>query len=446
MAEHVDAPLPRIDAGDADLQTQVDELRQALRDWRRTREYSQPTQERLEQITLQCARMVEAWQHLERRGALEKPGDRAGVDNGLLLTTGERIRALERSIEREWDPLAGGDDPGKQLNEQATSLAESCVAAANLALRGFANAEARITVLERDLQSSIAQLSRDLQAVVTELRGARPQSLPGAASAFPLESVMRIHQEMREDAVESTPPALPAKPEELPRALPQEAAATTALAARVDTLERTVEHAVESVAQPRSGWRPAFLVAGIIVLLAGVALLGLWMQRRVDERLNLASQQVAEAERERDATTAATREEAAREVADARRSAEEAQVVGHVLAAPDLVRFRMVPADANSRAFGQVLFSRSRGLVFSASRLEPAGAGRTYQLWLVTRTGVTNAGVITPDSAGRVTLVNDSPLNVIGRLTGAWVTLEPEGGANEPGVNRVLVRVETPAS
>jgi hypothetical protein len=173
-----------------------------------------------------------------------------------------------------------------------------------------------------------------------------------------------------------------------------------------------------------------------------VALFGLWMQRRVDARLNDAALQVAAAERERDATTAATREEAARQVADARQSAARAQIVGNVLAAPDLVRYWLIGTDAGSRAYARVLFSRSRGMVFSASRLEPAGAGRTYQLWLTTRGGPVSAALISPDADGRVTFATDVPLTVPSRLTGALLTLEAEGGRSEPSADHVLIKVE----
>ena len=76
MAEPLDTHLFAPGSPDGDFQTQIDDLRLALRDWRRNREYAGPTQERLEQITLQCARLVESWQQMERRrngggGAIE---------------------------------------------------------------------------------------------------------------------------------------------------------------------------------------------------------------------------------------------------------------------------------------------------------------------------------------------------------------------------------------
>ena len=445
MAEHVDAPVRNDEPRGSDLQSQVDALRAALEDWRRTREYSQPTLERLAQITVQCARMVESWQQMEQRrsttpaGGLEdRLGGWGGVEPRLEQDPGERIRALERTIEHEWTALREGHDgPGGQLPEQAASLAESCVAAANLTLRGFARAESRLAALEQDLQGQMAQLSRDLQSVVAELRSARPHPAPESTPAFPLESVMRIHEELRESDAPAAPDALNAGPA---RTLPQET--PLALTARVESLERAVGSVVEATAQPRRGWRPLYAVIGLLLVVGGVAVFGVWMQRRVEARLNEAALRVSAAERQRDATTAATREEAARQVADARRSAAQAQIVDNVLAAPDLVRYWLTGVDASSRAYAQVLVSRSRGMVFSASRLPPPGPGKTYQLWLLTTAEPVSAGLITPDAAGRVTLATDVPLTVPRRLAGALVTLEPAGGAPQPSAGRVLIRVE----
>jgi hypothetical protein len=448
VADPVDAPSRKDDPRGPDLQTQIDDLRVALEDWRRTREYSQPTLERLAQITVECSRMVESWQQLEQRrsaigpGPEERPGDWAAVQSRLEHQSGERIRALERTIEHEWTALrAGPEEPAGRLHEQAASLAESCVAAANLTLHGFARAESRLAALEQDLQGRMTQLSRDLQSVVVELRSMRPHPLPGAPSAFPLESVMRIHEELRqsEGTAVSGADTLKAGPA---RALPQGTESAMALTARMESLERAVGDVATAAARPAGGLRPLYSVIGLLVVLAGIALFSLWTQRRVDTRLNDAAARVSAAEHESAASNAATREEAARQVAGARQSAVQAQIVGNVLAAPDLVRYWLIGVDPGLRAYAQVLFSRSRGMVFSASRLPPAGAGKTYQLWLLTRGGPVSAGLMIPDTAGRVTLATDVPLTVPSRLTGALVTLEAAGGGHQPSADKMLVRVE----
>ena len=444
MAEPVIAPFRENDPREPDLQAQIEDIRGALEEWRRKREYSQATEQRLAKITVQCARMVETWQQIEQRRSKAL----AGIDPRLQGTIGdgpeeselgEHLQALERTIEHEWEALPEGDD--------RASLAESCVAAAELTLKGFARAEARLAALEQDLQGRMEGLSRDLQAVVSELRSARPQSLPGVTAAFPLESVMRIHEELRETNADAAPAAAP------PLALPPSTELAAALAARVESLERAVRTAADVPATPSGGFRTMHAAIAAAVILAALALFGFWMQRQVDSQLTEAAARVANAERQSEATSAAarqeaaaTREEAARQVADARQSAAHAQIVGNVLAAPDLLRYWLRPAAGTSRAYAQVLFSRSRGMVFSASRLPAPGEGKTYQLWLLSAGGPVNAGVLTPDAEGRVTLATDAPLTTQGRVTGAVVTLESAGGSTQPSTDRVLVRVETAAA
>jgi hypothetical protein len=264
---------------------------------------------------------------------------------------------------------------------------------------------------------------------------------------------MRIHQELRESNDEAGPEAkpLPAAP---PRALAEEAASTKALAARVESLERAIsssserrpEHdggfIAEQASPSRAGWWPWVAAAAVVAALGGTALFGLWQQRRIEAHLNEAAVQVAAAERQRDATVAAARDEAARQVADAQRAAAQAQIVSNVLAAPDLVRYWLRGAGQYADAYAQVHFSRSRGAVFSATRLLPATGDRTYQLWLLTRAGPVNAGLVTPDAEGRATLTIDDPIALSGRLTGAVLTLEPAGGRTEPTGEAVLTRID----
>ena len=437
MAEPLNAPFPRPEPREPDLQSQVDDLRLALRDWRRGREYSDTTQKRLEQITLQCAQLVESWQLMQRRGS--PAGTAPALTGRVAPGTGERIRALERAIESEWEAIPTGDDASRQISEQAATLVESCVTATNLALRGFENAENRLAAMERDIHSGLAQLSRDLQQVLTEIRAGRPGGTP--ATPFPLEGVMRIHQQLRDgEPADAPPPAIDAARS----SPPAPADSTRALAARVESLERTVERAADESAAPppparRSWWTPAAIT--LLVALATFALLGTWLQRRIDARLAAAAEQVAAAERQRDAAVAETRQEAARQVTDARRTAAQAQIVGTVMAAPDLVRY-WLSGLGESRAYAHVLISRSRGLVFSASRLRQPVPGQTYQLWLLTSAGTVNAGSVNPDEQGRVTLATEAPIILPGRLTGAVVTLEADAAARTPSADRVLVQID----
>ncbi len=193
----------------SDLQTQIDSLSLTLQQWRQMQDDSEPVEQRLAQLTEQCARIVDRWrqtdeQHSEIVASLEERLSEWGaLENRLEQNSGERIKELQRTIEHEWQALRQlHEEPVKQLREQAATLGETCAAAANLALRGFERAENRIGALEQDLQSRMTQLSQDVQAAIGMLQsGAHGQAVPPRReplAAFPLDSVMRIHEELRE--------------------------------------------------------------------------------------------------------------------------------------------------------------------------------------------------------------------------------------------------------
>jgi anti-sigma-K factor RskA len=63
--------------------------------------------------------------------------------------------------------------------------------------------------------------------------------------------------------------------------------------------------------------------------------------------------------------------------------------------------------------------------------LAPAPQGKVYQLWFVTPAAKISAGLINPNRAGHGFLVVSFPSN-IARLAAAAITLEPEGGSQQP--------------
>ena len=135
-------------------------------------------------------------------------------------------------------------------------------------------------------------------------------------------------------------------------------------------------------------------------------------------------------------------EEASRQLAVAEELAGRAQRISDVLAAPDLVRYALVGREALATASGQMLWSRSRGYVFSASGIPAAPQDGTYQMWLLTRTGAISGGTFAPDANGRVTLV-DSP-KIPPPMLGAIVTIEPKGGSGTPSGEPMLARAAPP--
>jgi anti-sigma-K factor RskA len=120
-----------------------------------------------------------------------------------------------------------------------------------------------------------------------------------------------------------------------------------------------------------------------------------------------------------------------RQLASATRDAERAQVRLAVLTAPDMKQVELAGQAPAPRATGRAFLSASSGLVFAASQLPPLPAGRTYQLWFLTRRAPVSAGLLNPDPNGRVTAAFDVPPGA-STPTGLAVSIEPAGGVPAP--------------
>jgi anti-sigma-K factor RskA len=219
------------------------------------------------------------------------------------------------------------------------------------------------------------------------------------------------------------------------------------LSERLDSLERSLEDeraAIKEAAAKTDRASRTWQVAVALLALGFVAAGGFawWLQRQA----NAAAARAAAAERQSQLATDAAnqrieiaRTDAARQISQARESAVRAQVVSDILAAPDLVRVLLSGGDETRGKFaGQLLWSRSRGLVFSSSRLPPPTGG-TYQLWLTTTVESVSVRVFEPDATGSVTIATDNPPRPPG-VTGALVTLEPAGGSASPIGPKILAR------
>ena len=164
-----------------------------------------------------------------------------------------------------------------------------------------------------------------------------------------------------------------------------------------------------------SGW---LAIAAALAVAVGASAYAWQLQRRVrtlEARLDGAEQRASSAERA---------------VADARRTAGEAQAAMSVMAAPDMVRIELAGQSAAAAARARALWSRNRGMVFTATNL-PGPAGRVYQVWVVTAGGPVSAGLLTPDAGGRAQAFFNTPPD-IADPTAVAVTLEPAGGVPAP--------------
>jgi hypothetical protein len=339
-----------------------------------------------------------------------------------------RIRVIEQTLDREALAVRQlHEEPLRQLQEQAASLRDLC-ATASISVNGLGEAEARLMALQANVQLALSDLSHSVEALVTNLQVGAPSavSVPSSAAAWPLDRVVHLHDELRrsENGGEAGSPAV-------------------AKSVRVFDSAAGVEPGNPQAAE--SLWRqhrPLFVAGGVIA----AVLLVIGLAGRIESRLNAAATRVAAAEREVAKTTelasreaAAARRDADRQITEARQLAQRAETVGAVLTAPDLVRLNLTAAGSD-RSSAQVLWSRTRGLVLSGSRLPAAPPEATYQLWLVTGAEPVSAGLFVPDATGKASLVVDIPPRVIGPVIGASVTVEPRGGRLAPSGPTLLAR------
>jgi anti-sigma-K factor RskA len=123
-----------------------------------------------------------------------------------------------------------------------------------------------------------------------------------------------------------------------------------------------------------------------------------------------------------------------RQIADARRAGAAAEAQVAVLAAPDLTRIDLAGRPVAPQASARAYWSRSRGLVFTASNLPALPPGRVYQLWVLAAqpTPPISAGwLLKPDASGRVNVLFDTAPD-LPKPQKMAVTIEPEGGVPAP--------------
>jgi hypothetical protein len=408
-----------------------------------------PVEQHLADLAERCAAILKQWAATSERHAQAVTEFEAKLiswndaASRLQQDASGRFQDLERLIEHEWASLRRlHEEPVRQLRDQAESLTEICVSTAGSTQTGIERAEARLATLERDLHRRMDDLSRDVHAVLDELRqqnGATTVRSP--ASSWALEEVTRLHHEIRDGS--SQPPsalALRAAPGLTPPAgeirqnnsTDAPDGATRWPAAEPDAIDR-----------PERKWLLAAAAAALVVVVGALSLLLFYNRAKLAAEQATAARQRAEvignAANER---IEAARRDAAAQIEIARGAAARAQITSDVLAASDLIRFNLVGTELAARASAQLLFSRSRGLVFSGSHLQSPGAGRVYQLWLLTGTDAVTAGTIAPDDAGRVMFATDHPPDVPRAILGVRVTIEPAPGRQTPSDQTVLSRVQ----
>jgi hypothetical protein len=431
-----------------DLEAQLDRLTQFLLRWRETGDHFPPAEQRLAQLTEQCATLLQQWttaseRHSNLVGELEsKLTGWSEIESRLQREAAWRFEGLERLIEREWESLRRvHEEPARQLREHAESLTEICVATAGSTQTGIERAEARLATIEKDLHRRMDDLSRNMHAVLTELRQPGVAALPRPANAWALDEVTRLHQEIRDS--EGT-----GQNRETGRAesVLDGATVSVALTAAPPVEKSDAEQSAAEQIDTRSArkWYAALGVLAAATAITGGLAWSFYGKARVAAENASAARQRADLI----ATSAAeridaTRRDAAAQIAVARDAASRAQLTGDILSAPDLVRFNLVGGESAARASAQLLWSRSRGLVFSSTRLPPLPPHAVYQVWLLTAADAVSAGTVEPDASGRATLATDKPPDVPRPIAGVRVTLEAAPGRAAPSGATVLSRAAT---
>lgn len=436
---------PSVEQRASDLQLQIEQLNVALEQIRQSHQSLQQLESRLGEMTSECAGILDRWaQNDERHAAAvaelhSRLSEWNDLERKLLAESATRIHQFERGVQHEWQALRQKhEEPLQRLDAQAARVTENCLAAVNAALRGFDRAEARLQAVEQQVARELGDLSRAVREALAARRD--PALAAGGSRPWPLEEVVRLHTELRAEAADTG---------ELPPDAPAPARTTPALPAPRE--ERPpLSAAVEEPPRSRRGGGWAIFAAAVVVLLTASIL---HLRQRLDIGLSAATARAAAAEEDAEAARRMARDRieqvqrtAEERIATAQQAAQSAQLTANVLAAPDLYRLDLDGTPRAPRAAAQVLWSRSRGIVFSGSRLPAAPDGRVYQLWMITKERPVAVGVVHPDANGRVTAGFDTPDPLPRPVVGATVTLEAAGGSEQPAGPAFLAGPPPPSS
>lgn len=184
--------------------------------------------------------------------------------------------------------------------------------------------------------------------------------------------------------------------------------------------------------------------ASFIVLFAAVGVLGFLhyvARTELDEiraRAAAAEARTNEVERRTAKQIQDSEQTVQRLSGEALTTAGRAERLANILAAPDVRAHTLRGQRSSAAAEGIVLFSASRGVALTASRLSPLPADRVYQVWVTTTRGPISLGFASPDALGRASAAFDVPSELAGTIIGFMMSLEPTGGSPTPTAPIVL--------
>jgi anti-sigma-K factor RskA len=111
--------------------------------------------------------------------------------------------------------------------------------------------------------------------------------------------------------------------------------------------------------------------------------------------------------------------------------AEELAQINSVLSSPQMRVIQLAGLEPSAEPSAKIYWDVQGSLWVVTADLPPAPAGKVYQLWFVTPTAKISAGLIKPDKSGHGFSVVQFPATA-NPLAAAAITVEPEGGSEQP--------------
>jgi hypothetical protein len=188
----------------------------------------------------------------------------------------------------------------------------------------------------------------------------------------------------------------------------------------------------------RSRWSRVAPVAALVglVVLTGLGAYTIWNLRadfrEASARAASSDARIVQLQQLVQRESRDTQQMVQRLTAEALTSSARAERLANVLAASDARAFPLRGQRAAAAAEGQVLFSPTRGIALTASKLPATSSNDVYQIWLVTSRGSIGLGLVSPDTQGRVGVAFETPPDLAGNVTGFMLSLEPAGGNTTP--------------
>lgn len=193
-------------------------------------------------------------------------------------------------------------------------------------------------------------------------------------------------------------------------------------------LEAATRPATMVPAKPATRWEvtvPAWVAAAAVIAVVAAGLYAASVSgnsARLHATLQQAYSRIAGAERE---------------LADLREVAGAAERARMILLAADMSQVELRGQSVAPNARGRALWSDSAGLLFTATDLPRLPPGKTYQLWVVTKSKPQSVGLVSPDAEGRVSLAAEMPPGT--QPDRFALTMEPAGGVPAPTGSMFLV-------